>query len=371
MGSIIDRCPHLAAFIGAGVLQGLMTEQAKLRHPLLPIASLWPDEQRDQYLTSLDRSAEIMETVFRRSPDRVRAQIAGNFTQRETYEAARAELTCGARLEQLGHSPIMEGEAGTQPDFRCVVCGQIYYVEVYTPFAAPVETIVDDVREQLRDVQSDCFVFLKTSGLARNSKTVKHIAAALRRGIAETLEAGVSGSIFAIPAGGGTADWQAKLGAHQFETGNGEPRLFARGTVDGTPGLRIVGGADLKVADPLGAARKALRKFGQLRKGSPNVLVVDLTSILPNQFDVEAYERAGQEVCTRRPELSAVLLTWRGLQLRPSPSNDMDIVSGYRLVRSKREDAARLPAGVAEGLVRPGLIYPGRHSRLSDSNPDP
>jgi hypothetical protein len=359
---IVDKCPHLAALVGPEALQRLLTAEARWWHPLKIISS-WRGEVRDQYLAGLDRAVEVMGVVLRRSPDRVRAQMTASLLKRESYESVRAEITCGARLELLGHQPVMEGEVGPQPDFRCQVAGQTYYVEVYTPFAAPTETIVDDVRQYLRDVKADCFLFLKTSGLPRESKTAKQIAGALRRGIADMLAADALGAVFAVPAGGDMVGWQAKIGGHQFEFAGGEPRLFARVTVDGASGFRVAGGADLQVADPVGAAKKALQDFGQLRKGNPNVLVVDLTSIRPNRFDVEAYEQVAQKVCARHPELAAVLLTWRDIRLQPSPSTEFEIVSGYRLVQSERGDAAQFPVGVADALVQPGLIYPGRDNR--------
>ena len=123
----------------------------------------------------------------------------------------------------------------------------------------------------------------------------------------------------------------------------------------------------MKVADDRREAKRALSGLDQLRVGASNILVVDLTASLPTRFGIEAFEREGRATFRRHPELSAVLLTWRCPGLRPAPSVEYEVRSGYHLIPSTGPQLVPLPTGVADGLVRPGLIFdPGSPAPARD-----
>lgn len=357
---VIDRYPHLVALVGVDDLRKVLTEKGPWRHKLQMI-STWENDGRDQYLASLERAAEVLQVVLARSPSRVRAQLAGNLRVRATFEAAVAEVIAGTRLELLGFAPVMEGGSGRQPDFECRADGAIFYVEVYTPGAAPADTLFDDIHWQLRTFQADCAVFLTTAGMKRESKTAREIADLIKRGVLDLKESGATEAIFIVPHGRTTKGWETRIGVMDYADPSGqEPALLARVTIDGVSGFRLIGGSNLEVVNDLAQARGDISGLSQLRRDGTNVLVVDLSARRPNEFSIRAYEQASREACARRPELAGVLLTYRDFGLQPSPSTQHEVRSGYRFIESSRSDAAKLPPGVAKALERLKLIHPGR-----------
>jgi hypothetical protein len=362
---IIDvsaACPRVTALVGADELRRLLTDEGLWRHPLQIICS-WENEAREQYLTALERAVEVMEEVLRRSPATARGQLAGNLRNRKSFESAVAEVMTGARLELLGFLPVMEMESGSgrRPDFRCEANGSIFYIEVYTPRAAPLETLIHDIHWHLRTLQADCFVMLTTTGVKRDSRVAKQIAQHIGRGVSELQRSGMSEAIFIVPHGGTVEDWDTRIGATEFSYPiDQEPAVFARATMDGGGGFRLGGGTDLGVVNDLADARNDLQELGQLQKDGANVLVVDLTARQPRGFMTDAYQQAAREACERHPELAAVLLTWRLFGFQPAPSIQQELRSGYILVPSGRSNAAKLPSEVVNALTRPQLIHPRR-----------
>src|SRR5438477_11273996 len=196
---LVQVCPNLAKLVGVDELRALVGGDVRWPHPLKVISSRDGDG-RNQYLAALDRAAELIDPVLARSVARLRNKMAADLRNRSSYQGAVSELVCGARLEALGAEPVMEGDGnGPQPDFFCRLFDEPFYVEVYTPRAAPNDSLLDDIRFHLADFTDGCFVMLDVSRLQRRSEYAKAIAGIVRRLVRRMRESGASEAIAYVP----------------------------------------------------------------------------------------------------------------------------------------------------------------------------
>ena len=280
---------------------------------------------------------------------------------RSSYQATVSELMCGARLEALGAAPVMEGAGdGPQPDYLCRLFDEPFYTEVYTPGAAPDDSLLDDIRGRLLDYNEGCFVSLDVSRLERRSEHAKLIAGRVKSLVRRMRESGAGEAIMYVPHGKDFEACNTEVGTSVFSFPVGEPpEFFGRFLMDGIPHLRLTGVVDGEAVDDARDARAELRRLRQLRKGARNLLVVDLTSKHVHPFMVQAYEKVSAEVFARHSELSAILLTWRYFGFQPAPSVQHEMRSQYIVIPAPNPSLP-MSSAVLDALKTRWLILGGR-----------
>lgn len=304
-----------------------------------------------------------MEPIFQRSAPGMRKKVAAGLRVRASFDATVAEVMCGARLERLGGTPVMEGvsSSGRQPDCRCALLNQEFFVEVYAPEPGPRDSLLDDVAYHLRAYEADGSAMIDVSRLERDSKHAKVIAGRIKSVMSQLRTSGHSEAIAFVPFGATLTEWVTKLGEAELQYPVGQdPEFFGRFHVDGQHGFRLSGVVDGRVADWKRDAREELRGLGQLQKGHANVLVVDLTAKNVIGYMIDAYKEIAGGVFKSHPELSAILLVWRHFGLQPSPSRHHEVRAGYLPLPSSNPEARQLSTELLCALRRPGLILQGR-----------